>query len=118
MNLAGLDLKSEQARIRQLPVIRELTIIHGPPAGGLDGQPLRVDVGVTRMVWAWPVEGRNFHLCVDHAGGRGSWQWRVRAAGAAGHIDFTLGAAERPTHVNLRAVAVAAGLLEEPDETA
>ena len=106
--------EDEYTRIRQLPVLRELEQKYGPPPFKyLAGAPVRGASGRTRMPWVWFVDGQNFNLCVDHGG---EWPWSVRAAGRAGHVHLTMGAGGRVTHTMLRAVCVAAGLLD-PDTT-
>jgi hypothetical protein len=103
---------AEYERIRQLPVIRELERVYGaPPFDHLSGAPVTLTrTQMVRMPWVWFVAGRNFNLAVDYQDGR----WQVRAGGHAGHVHATLGAGERVTHTMLRAVAVAAGLLDYP----
>jgi hypothetical protein len=108
--MATLTDDEEYTRLRQLPVIRELEQVYGPPAyKHLAGAPVSLAAfRVVRMPWVWFVDGRNFNLGIDHGmDGR----WVIRAAGRAGQITFNVGAGERITHTMLRSVAVAAGLL-------
>lgn len=107
--MVTLTSDEEYTRIKQLPVIRELEHVYGPPPfGHLAGKPVGMHRGVTRMPWVWFVDGHNYNLAIDHGGERA---WTVRAAGPAGHITFAVGAGERITHTMLRSVAVAVGLL-------
>ena len=110
--MAELTQQGEYTRIRKLPVIDELVRAHGePPFEHLSGAPVVVHHGVTRMPWLWFVGGENWNLAIDHAG-PAAGRWTVRAAGRVGHVVLTLGTGERVTSAKLRAVAVAAGLLD------
>jgi hypothetical protein len=111
--MATLADEQEYTRIRQLPVIRELEEAFGkPPYEHLAGVPVSTQ-GRVRMPWVWFVNGQNTNLAIDHD----NWQWTIRAGGRAGHVICTVGPFERVTHTMLRAVCVAAGLLDYPSVT-
>jgi len=97
-------------KVRGLPVIAELTQRYGTGThpGVLDGTPIGRPGGTTRSAWVWLVHGKNWNLAIDRCVGC-TWPWKVTANADGRHAE--IGSPSPPSHDQIRAVAVAAGLL-------
>jgi hypothetical protein len=98
--------------LKRLPVFADLHAALGPGHSPyIDGTPVTLSLGRTRMCWVWFPGGVNNNFAVDHAATETWWRWRIAGQGPAGHCEKLSKDPAPPAEDMIRAVAAGAGLL-------